>query len=46
MYKWDWITRGRSVAAVSVHREETTVLVRPTEEKGNNSHEFLINKKV
>jgi hypothetical protein len=26
--------RDRSVAAVSIHRKETTILVRPTEEKG------------
>jgi hypothetical protein len=40
VYKLEWITRGTSVAAVSVHREETAVLVRPIEEKRNKSWNF------
>jgi len=32
--------RGRSVAAVSIHRKEITVLVRPTEEKGTRTMDF------
>jgi hypothetical protein len=39
-YKWEWITRGRSVAAVCIHRKETTVLVRPTEEMGTTAMDF------
>jgi hypothetical protein len=37
MYEWECIKRDRSVAAVNIHRRETTVLVRPTEEKRTTS---------
>jgi hypothetical protein len=40
MYKWEWMTQCRSVAAVSIHRKETTVLVTPTEEMGTTAMDF------